>query len=330
MVPGLERIEPLFRFKGGTVSIEEFQQNINVIYHDVESGVYDKVHRACRVDLPREYDRLIDAAGMASGRGGLRLLDAGCGTGLATTLLLRSAVGPRVSHVVLLDTSKKMIDSTLAQARSWPVKAEARLGGLDDLDEAGAFDLVITSSVLHHIPDVAGFLERVGAILSPGGIYLQVHEPHSAALAGEVLRGRIRELESALEEHATRPSSRVARIFRGCHRRVRWRVSQLLGTGDYLGRVNAQLLARGVVRAPLTDKEIWSVTDIHDHAEGGISTAELAGKLTGCRLLAWHTYAFFGKLRSQLPEGFRRGEDRLAAEGDRDGLKIASAWIREP
>jgi hypothetical protein len=97
---------------------------------------------------------------------------------------------------------------------------------------------------------------------------------------------------------------------------------------DYIARTNAELLKREVIREPLTEIEIWSVTDIHDHAAGGVSIEEMAAALPGCELVGWHTFAFYGPLRSQLPAEYQKREDELASEGDKNGSKISSIWRR--
>ncbi|WP_165066844.1 class I SAM-dependent methyltransferase [Paludisphaera rhizosphaerae] len=332
MISGLSRIATLHQSKGGAVTLEEFQAAINLIFHDIEATVYDVVHRRGWIDLPREFGRLARAAGLGAGRRGLRLLDVGCGTGRGTALILRSPLGPRVSQVDLLDTSARMVEKALHRARSWPVSVASHVGSVDDLDGAGEFDLILTNSVLHHIPDPPRMLACFVELLSPGGHYFQMNEPHSDALSGKVLPERVRELSAYNAAASCSLPARLASGIGACRERVRRGLGSIRTTaGDsyaYLDQVNRALLAQGVIRVPLTEDEIWSVTDIHDHSAGGVGIPDMAEALDGCELVAWHTFAFFGALRGQLPARFRRREDRLAADEDRDGSKIASVWRR--
>jgi SAM-dependent methyltransferase len=59
----------------------------------------------------------------------LRMLDIGCGTGLASDSLLKAAVGSRVRAIDLLDISPEMLRRVSQCASRWPAPATCHRGG---------------------------------------------------------------------------------------------------------------------------------------------------------------------------------------------------------
>ncbi len=99
-------------------------------------------------------------------RPGDRLLDFGCATGTYTL-----AVAGSVAAVEGRDLSGKMIAIAQQKAAAQGVaNAHFSAGPLDQAGyEAGSFDVVLALNVLHLLPDAAGTLAQLSALLSPGG-----------------------------------------------------------------------------------------------------------------------------------------------------------------
>lgn len=93
-----------------------------------------------------------------------RVVDLGCGTGPYTTLLAE-----RFSEVLAVDVSGAM----LARARARRPPGNVRYEQRDLLDVTrerdGAFDAVLSTSVLHHLPVLETALEHLGSLVRPGG-----------------------------------------------------------------------------------------------------------------------------------------------------------------
>jgi tRNA (cmo5U34)-methyltransferase len=95
-----------------------------------------------------------------------RVLDYGAGTGLLTLHLQ-----PRVASLVALDASTGMLDKLRqkldadrinnVQTRHWDLQAQP-------FPETG-FNLIVSSMTLHHLRDVPLVLNRLVALLKPGG-----------------------------------------------------------------------------------------------------------------------------------------------------------------
>jgi len=104
---------------------------------------------------------------------GLRLLDAGCGTGASTAALV--AVAPK-AEIVAVDASSGMLAQ--ATAKPWPSTVrfvECRVEELADAGVSGPFDGILAAYLMRNLADRDGQLRRFRALLRPGGT-LAVHE----------------------------------------------------------------------------------------------------------------------------------------------------------
>ncbi len=108
-----------------------------------------------------------------NGGEGLRLLDAGCGTGASTAALL--AVAPK-AQIVAVDASEGMLEQ--ARAKRWPPSvsfAHSRIEDLADAGVQGPFDGILAAYLIRNVDDKDGQLRRFRELLQPGGT-LAVHE----------------------------------------------------------------------------------------------------------------------------------------------------------
>jgi SAM-dependent methyltransferase len=114
-----------------------------------------------------EIDALAQA-GLPQGRG----LDLGCGDGKLTDILFELT---GVRELVGIDPDPK---ETRAAAR-YPFYARVHTTTGDKVPEPdGAFDFVISNSVLEHIPNLEATIAEVGRLLKPGGrFYFTVPQP---------------------------------------------------------------------------------------------------------------------------------------------------------
>ena len=104
---------------------------------------------------------------------GVRLLDAGCGTGASTAALLSAA--PEAS-IVAVDASEGMLRQ--ARSKAWPASVrfiKGRIEELADLGVEGPFDGILAAYLVRNLPDPDAQLKRFCELLCRGGT-LAVHE----------------------------------------------------------------------------------------------------------------------------------------------------------
>jgi ubiquinone/menaquinone biosynthesis C-methylase UbiE len=139
---------------------------------DVGAASYDRLVGA----NPGYHDHLrLSARRMRipGGGKGLRLLDAGCGTGASTAALLEAA--PH-AEIIAVDASAGMLEQ--AKAKSWPASVRFVHSPIESIADAGVegpFDGILAAYLLRNLDDPDAQLRRFAGLLRPGAT-LAVHE----------------------------------------------------------------------------------------------------------------------------------------------------------
>ncbi|MGN6276127.1 MAG: class I SAM-dependent methyltransferase [Solirubrobacterales bacterium] len=125
-------------------------------------------------------------------QGDERVLDAGCGSGRVTRMLLERL--PR-GRVIGVDGSQAMIDEARANLEQWGERVDLRVGDLLDLQLDEPVDAVFSNATFHWIPDHPTLFGRLRAAMKPG-------TPLVAQCGGE---GNVAEFAAAIEEVCALP-----------------------------------------------------------------------------------------------------------------------------
>jgi trans-aconitate 2-methyltransferase len=115
------------------------------------------------------------------------VLDAGCGSGGVTRMLLERL--PR-GRVVGVDGSQAMIEEARSNLQEWGERVELRVGDLLALELAEPVDAVFSNATFHWVPDHETLFGRLRATMKSGA-------PLVAQCGGE---GNVAEFAAAIEE----------------------------------------------------------------------------------------------------------------------------------
>jgi len=303
-------------------SVVEFHAAVNVAFHRFESEHYDELHQDMWRSLPKQIHLLAEDCLEAGAPERIHMLDIGCGTGLATDSLLKSPLGERIENIDLLDTSAAMLARAQARRQGWGRPGEAIEGLVESLVGRKRYNLIITSSVLHHVPDLASFLHSATALQEgeSSALFLHLQDPNGDFLNDPQLLERTARVASCkTPEWMSRlhPRRVVGRLLR-----------ELKGEqgSDYISRTNQELIRMGFLRSPLTTSEIYTVTDIHAQDGDGISMRQMKSWLPSYILISTRSYGFFGELSSNLTPAQRAEEERLIREKAPNGFHVEAAW----
>ena len=114
--------------------------------------------------------RVLDYELRSGGFAGLTFLDVGCGSGHRILDLARSFPKARF---VAFDISGRNIEVAERQRElDQLANINFLLCGIDDYETSETFDFIIANGVLHHLPDPAGAIQKLGPLLKEGGIFL--------------------------------------------------------------------------------------------------------------------------------------------------------------
>jgi len=120
------------------------------------------------------------------------VLDAGCGSGRVTRMLLERL--PR-GRLIGVDGSQAMIEGARTNLEQWGERVDLRVGDLLDLQLDGPVDAVFSNATFHWIPDHPTLFGRLRAAMKPGA-------PLAAQCGGE---GNVAEFAAAIEEVSALP-----------------------------------------------------------------------------------------------------------------------------
>ncbi len=139
-----------------------------------------------------------------------RILDAGGGSGNASLLLSDRGFSP-----LLLDVSPEMVAIWEQKARDRGFEPRSQISTLEKFfaSDERSWDLIVFSSVLHHLESPVALLEAAAARLAPGGFIATVFDPLELSGPGLRLR-RLDYLAWVLAETPGRVPELVTRRLR--------------------------------------------------------------------------------------------------------------------
>lgn len=319
---------PLVKKTGSTLSPKEFQNAVNVIFHDVEANYYDSLHQNMWQSLQEQIDLLVeDLLSKNELPNNLSLLDVGCGTGLSTQLLLRSKLGPHIQRITLLDTSPNMLKQAEERSKEWGKEVETFNSLVTGVTKK--YDIILVCSVLHHVPDLKEFFDHIAQIQNSGGIFIHLQDPNGDYLNDPEFVKRT--TEYAKHDNAGTLKRTIGKLLPPVIKNF---INAKFRREPYIDQVNNQLIERNIIKKAMSPEEIWSVTDIHVETlpystQTGISFKYLKETLQPYECITHRSYGFYGLLKSEIPEHFQQLEVAHTEAKELNGRLISVVWRKK-
>ncbi len=191
-------------------------------FYEAKAAEYEATEYCTFGEQPQHQLRNLLARAMAAANSPRRVLDAGGGSGNASIQLAALGVEP-----VLVDVSTAMARRWIEKARRLGIEPRVEIASLEDFFAADGreWDLIVFSSVLHHIEDPTSLMLSAAGRLAPGGTIATIFDP----LSSTPMRGLIRRLDYLLWILRNSPASLPPIVAR------RVGIGKEKGAGDSLG-----------------------------------------------------------------------------------------------
>jgi SAM-dependent methyltransferase len=143
-------------------------------FYAIHAQEYDEIERCLNEDAPRQrLEALLDTAtaGLAPDA---RVLDAGGGSGNASLML-----SERGFHPLVVDVSPEMVELWEEKATAAGFKPSSQIAPLEEFfaTDERRWDLIVFSSVLHHLENPVAVLRAAADRLEPNGFIVTVFDP---------------------------------------------------------------------------------------------------------------------------------------------------------
>lgn len=167
----------------------------NITEHAKEAAIYDLVHpEIFSKQAQHRIVEILDEAEKKIMSRDRKALDIGAGTGNITLKLLKKNI-----NVDAVDISMEMLEIlkgklTEKEKKQISIVVADADGFLNNKNEE--YDLIVTSSLLHHLPEYTQTLKLMEKALKPGGVLVNLHEPSGQVVPG--IFGKLTEVDAVV------------------------------------------------------------------------------------------------------------------------------------
>lgn len=310
---------------GPRLPLPELVVALNRIYHRFEAQTYDASHDEIFAQLPALWERMGAVARAIAPARRWRILDFGCGTGFEAGQILRVLGAGSIASLMCHDPSPEM----LARCRERLAASGANVAFSETPPQEEQFDLVLTNSLIHHLPSVAAFCRQVRTWLRGGGAWIAGHEPNRACYLNPECVALARWLQRRQRlRKAASPAMWLELVQRrlGLRPTVAERAAEAAVREGLFERRPARVAVERLVDFGVPHSEQEAL------AGRGISLEAVGDALGAGAELVWsESYNFMGAFfEPDPPRAVAARVDRLAAKHPECGAHVAAVWRVAP
>jgi SAM-dependent methyltransferase len=261
-----------------------------------------------------------------SATSGWRILDFGCGTGFASEQVLTNIPADAIACLTGYDPSPEMADRARKKLTG-RIAHSLFTSSWDEMESMAPYNLLVTNSVMHHLPDGFGGVNQLVNLLAPDAFWIASHEPSRRYYANAQCQQQLAEF---LAERRWRRFLSPAGYWR--------RIKHITGIQRNPWQETARIAhSRGLFLRQPPVAVIDRLIDVHvpepgTHTLGiqGFDTAEISAALAPHWQLEWQTsYNFIGSFYvGNLPLKWARVYRDLEARYPDDGANFSTIWRR--
>jgi hypothetical protein len=205
--------------------------HVSALRHQASFRIFVETLTAAKLDLPKP----------------ISLAVLGCGWGLG-------GIGPSFAAQV----AREVFAEDIGSINEIAVTSQMLVDGHESIAQQKAipFDLVVSFSLLHFLPNLGPAFRLVNDLLHPKGAFVMAHEPNARYWRNSECQQTYRQFQRSKRPRQIAHSvgSRLARVIRP---------SRLSGGMDLYDSINQELRTKLGFIADLTRDEIGRIVDVH-------------------------------------------------------------------
>jgi SAM-dependent methyltransferase len=305
--------------------ISELILAVNKLFHEFEAKDYDTIHPEIHQQLPPIWQDTINQAMDVAAGSVWRILDFGCGTGFEAEQLIKNLPPGSIAELTCYDPSPEML--AYCRTKISPLLPQATF--CDDLNSVSgnSYNLLVTNSLLHHLPDPISTINNLRSLLTPDAIWLAGHEPSSRFYKNLTCLKLCNDFE---QEDKWRRFLSIPRYIAA--------IQQVIGLKtNPLSQAATAAFEQGLFKYKPSKLVIDRIVDFHvahsseEAASGrGLDFDLMEQDLIDQWKLVWvKTYSFMGShYQEKLPEKWFRLSEEVSRAFPKDGANFCTVWQR--
>lgn len=276
---------------------KKFVIQINEVYHDIESGYYQKRHpEIFKEELERWQKEILL---LLKNKDEKVIFDLGTGTGFVPFSICSFL--KKNDTFICSDISKKMLNVCKEDLKKRKFNCKFKFVKIKNQKipyKNSSAGILTLNSVLHHLPDTDLFFNEAYRILKPGGYLVISHEPNNLFYNNFLTWTNYKFCSLLFKpQNIIIDLSKKIGLYEKARKFLQNFYKDLKKENEILNKVNQEIIKRGLIKENLSYSDIIKIIDIHSPTAGileknkGFNVEEILKKYSGkFRLVKYETY----------------------------------------